>query len=70
LRSSFRRLVQLVPTARAARADGSCSSTLCDPYICPDDMPSSTVACRCTPSLRTVVIRRRFGASTPHSNKK
>ena len=70
LRSSFRRLVQLVPTARAARADGSCSSTLCDLCMCPDDMPSSTVACRCAPSLRTVVNGRHFSASTPHSNNK
>ena len=53
-------LAQLVPTARAARADGSCSSSLCDLCMCPD-LPPSTVACRCTASWRTVVNGRRFG---------
>ena len=53
-------LAQLVPTARAARADGSCSSALCDLCMCPD-LPPSTVACRCTASWRTVVNGRRFG---------
>ena len=71
LRSSFRRLAQLSPTARAARADGSRSSTLCDLSMCPDDKPPFTVACRRVQSLRTVVVNgRRFGASTPHSSKK
>ena len=53
--------MQLVLTARAARADGSCSSSLCDLCMCPD-LPPSTVACRCTASWRTVVVKgRRFG---------